>query len=58
MKPRVRIMSDGTFFRMWPGGFGAVFPTGPYETVDQAAQLKDFYASAYASGYRTAGDRK
>lgn len=58
MKPKVRIMSSGEVFRMWPGGLGAVSPLARMKTIEQAVRLKDFYAAAYASGYRTAGDRK
>lgn len=33
----VRCMSDGTFARMHPAGFGARFGSGPYPTIESAA---------------------
>lgn len=51
MKPRIRVMSDGTLFRLWLGGFGAMFVTGPYNTLAEALSYRDFFLAASACGY-------
>lgn len=42
---KIRLMSDGKFIRFWPGGFGAMFPTGPYESIDEAMKPRSFFDS-------------
>ena len=42
-KPRVRVFPDGAVFRLWPGAFGATFPTGPHISVDEALAHKTYW---------------
>lgn len=50
-KPIIRAMTDGRFVRMWPAGFGARFPTGPYDSFEEAFCQQDFFTSARECGY-------
>lgn len=45
-KIRLRIMSDGKWIRLHPGGFGVWFPTGPYETFATAIMAPKNYFAA------------
>jgi len=46
MRKRVRVMSDGVFVRLFRGGFGATFPLGPYETLEDAVNAPDNFWEA------------
>ena len=47
-KARVRVFSDGVVIRLWPGAFGALFPTGPHDSVDDALRYKTYWMAAQA----------
>lgn len=42
-KPIIRVMSDGSFIRLWPAGFGVRFPTGPYVRFEDALGFKGYW---------------